>query len=582
MDKKYEIKTYSNGTKSEILSDLETMKKNVEIDNNKNNKTDSEQNVFLGTTFQPKSFLSKQNNNISFFQSTSNSTNRSSKNNKYFSLSIDNKNSTNQNSTAMTSTQSFGEEKFSYNFTSLKGKIKENENKDDNKNAERINIEELNSKIKKPKRTIKSYQKQYNIQKGDNFNMLSYRPMECNSDNNMNLNKGKTKTNQIYKKQEVDEICYPSKKTYSPQTTIQKENGKKKYQTHSLKYQSFFGSFNGYKNSRVTKSTSKMKINQLNEFNIDKLIEIGDKYANLKKPVLPLGKIMNNNIMYHNKVKYNNKIPNSKIYSKYSYDAQPISDFSKYTKKSTDKYLLERKENNINYINEKKRVTKKRISKKSFKNTKTVSSVNTENKEDIPVNSIMRNIDFNTEVDNNDNNINLNQVKKHHSKKYTKDTQTLNEFYQNIVGQNNQPNPKPYKRKTYIILNKKHNETSFQNKIEDNNLINKTKIGKQINNNNILTDSKILTEEEKNYKNKILYKINNMKNKEILINENTNNNYKINNRMSSKIYYKDTNPKTYYGYDERHNLENTIDNNAFYESKHSKKKLRNLANDKVK
>ena len=582
MDKKYEIKTYSNGTKSEILSDLETMKKNVEIDNNKNNKTDSEQNVFLGTTFQPKSFLSKQNNNISFFQSTSNSTNRSSKNNKYFSPSIDNKNSTNQNSTAMTSTQSFGEEKFSYNFTSLKGKIKENENKDDNKNAERINIEELNSKIKKPKRTIKSYQKQYNIQKGDNFNMLSYRPMECNSDNNMNLNKGKTKTNQIYKKQEVDEICYPSKKTYSPQTTIQKENGKKKYQTHSLKYQSFFGSFNGYKNSRVTKSTSKMKINQLNEFNIDKLIEIGDKYANLKKPVLPLGKIMNNNIMYHNKVKYNNKIPNSKIYSKYSYDAQPISDFSKYTKKSTDKYLLERKENNINYINEKKRVTKKRISKKSFKNTKTVSSVNTENKEDIPVNSIMRNIDFNTEVDNNDNNINLNQVKKHHSKKYTKDTQTLNEFYQNIVGQNNQPNPKPYKRKTYIILNKKHNETSFQNKIEDNNLINKTKIGKQINNNNILTDSKILTEEEKNYKNKILYKINNIKNKEILINENTNNNYKINNRMSSKIYYKDTNPKTYYGYDERHNLENTIDNNAFYESKHSKKKLRNLANDKVK
>ena len=581
MDKKYEINTYSNGTKSEI-SDLETMKKNVEVDNNKNNKTDSEQNVFLGTTFQPKSFLSKQNNNISFFQSTSNSTNRSSKNNKYFSPSIDNKNSTNQNSTAMTSTQSFGEEKFSYNFISLKGKIKENENKDDNKNAERINIEELNSKIKKPKRTIKSYQKQYNIQKGDNFNMLSYRPMECNSDNNMNLNKGKTKTNQIYKKQEVDEICYPSKKTYSTQTTIQKENGKKKYQTHSLKYQSFFGSFNGYKNSRVTKSTSKMKINQLNEFNIDKLIEIGDKYANLKKPVLPLGKIMNNNIMYHNKVKYNNKIPNSKIYSKYSYDAQPISDFSKYTKKSTDKYLLERKENNINYINEKKRVTKKRISKKSFKNTKTVSSVNTENKEDIPVNSIMRNIDFNTEVDNNDNNINLNQVKKHHSKKYTKDTQTLNEFYQNIVGQNNQPNPKPYKRKTYIILNKKHNETSFQNKIEDNNLINKTKIGKQINNNNILTDSKILTEEEKNYKNKILYKINNMKNKEILINENTNNNYKINNRMSSKIYYKDTNPKTYYGYDERHNLENTIDNNAFYESKHSKKKLRNLANDKVK
>ena len=158
MDKKYEFNTYSNGNKTEI-SDLETMKKNVVIDDNKNNKTDSEQNAFLGTTFQPKSFLSKQNNNISFFQSTSNSTNRASKKSKYFSPSIDNKNSITKSSTAITSTQSFREEKFSYNFTSLKGKSKENENKDDNKNAGRINIDELNSKIKKPKRTIKSYQK---------------------------------------------------------------------------------------------------------------------------------------------------------------------------------------------------------------------------------------------------------------------------------------------------------------------------------------------------------------------------------------------------------------------------------------
>ena len=578
MDKKYENNTYSNGIKSEI-SDMGIGNEMIEVDGNKNNKTDSEKKVFLGTTFQPKCFLSKQNNNISFFQSTSKSTYRASKKNKCFSPSIDNKNIINESSTVITSTQSFGEEKFSYNFTSLKGKnTNENDYKNDNKNNERINIDELNSKIKKPKRTIKSYQKQYNIQKGDNFNMLSYRPMEYNSDN-MNLNKGRTKTNQIYKKQEVDEICYPSKKTYSPQTTIQKEDGKKKYQTHSLKYQSFFGSFNGYKNSRVTKSTSKLKINQLNEFNIDKLIEIGDKYANLKKPVLPLGKIMNNNIMYHNRVNYNNKIPNSKIYSKYSYDSQPISDLSKYTKKSKDKNLLERNQNNNNFINEKKRVTKKRISKKSFKNTKIVY---TENQEDIQINSIMRNIDFNTEVDNNDN-INLGKIKKRHSKKNTKDTQTLTEYYKNIIGQNNQQSSKPYKKKTYIILSRKHNETSFQDKNEETNLINNARKGIPTNTNkNILTESKLLNEEEKNYKNKILYKINNMKNKEILINENENKNYNLNNRISSKIYYKDIHPKTYYGYDERHNLENTIDNNAFYESKHIKKKIRNLANNKVK
>ena len=167
------------------------------------------------------------------------------------------------------------------------------------------------------KRTIKSYKKQFNIQKGDNFNVLSYK--EYDSDINLNLSKKRPKMIQMYKKQEVDDIFYPSKRTHSPPLSPPNEEIKNKYQTHTLKYQSFFGSFNGTKNSRVTKSTSKLKINQLNDFNIDKLIEIGDKYANFKKAVLPLGKIMNNNIMYNNKAKkYKNKIPiNSKIFNKF-------------------------------------------------------------------------------------------------------------------------------------------------------------------------------------------------------------------------------------------------------------------------
>ena len=39
--------------------------------------------------------------------------------------------------------------------------------------------------------------------------------------------------------------------------------------------------------------------------------------------------------------------------------------------------------------------------------------------------------------------------------------------------------------------------------------------------------------------------------------------------------------KNYYGYDERHNLEDTINNHAYFESVHSKKKLSNRSFDKI-
>ena len=301
MNNKYEIKTYTNGIQSEI-SDIEIDKKKLESNKNTNSKTDTEQKNFLKTTFQPKCIFTKQNNNISFYQSNAKNSYRTSKHYKNLSPFTSNKDST-QNNTAIVSNQSLGEEKFSCNFMALRKPNNKNINIEENQNTQRVNINELNAKYKKPKRTIKSYKKQFNVEKSDNFNMLSYRPMEYDSDNN--YIKKKYKINQLFKKQGVDEIFYPSKKTHTPHP----QNGeiKERYQTHTLKYQSFFGSFNGIKNTRVAKSTSKIKINQLNDFNIEKLIEIGDKYANLRKPVLPLGKIMNNNIMY-----YNSRIKNAK------------------------------------------------------------------------------------------------------------------------------------------------------------------------------------------------------------------------------------------------------------------------------
>ena len=106
---------------------------------------------------------------------------------------------------------------------------------------------------------------------------------------------------------------------------------------------------------------------------------------------------------------------------------------------------------------------------------------------------------------------------------------------------------------------------------------------------NDLGEKKLLTDDEGNYRNnnnnniqmkidKINKMNNNVQNKEIIINENKK--YK-NNKILSNMYYKENKPKNYYGYDERHNLEDTINNHAYYESVHSKKKINNCSFEKV-
>ena len=570
MYKKFEIKTYSKNIENE-LSDVEIEKKNSAKDDNIINKTDKEQKYLLETNFQPKSIFTKQNNNISFFQSNSNNNFKTSKN-KNLNPSNNNKNIVSQSTTAVPSKQYFGEEKLSCDCSSLKRKSSNQSSKKTNsKENQRINIDELNTKYKKPKRTIKSYKKQFNIQKSDNFNMLSYRPIEYDSDINLNLNKDRPKIIQMYKKQEVDEIFFPSKRTHSPQSSNQKEEVPNKYQTHTLKYQSFFGSFNCTKNSRFAKSTSKLKINQLNDFNIDKLIEIGDKYANLKKPVLPLGKIMNNNIIYNNKIKhYKNKIPiNSKMYNNYNCETQVFKDNLQYSQKVV----------NQNMDDNKKRVTKKIISKTNLGSIRNSKNTTDDNKDENQIkNNIKKNLNFNDESENK-NNKKIITLKKRHSKNNSREILNQNKYEQNYETQNIQEisQNKTLKKNSNLNLSQKHNgNNNDNNKITKYN-INNTRNEKQ-NNKNILSEPKLLTDDENNMRNKVINRKKLLPNKEILITENKN--YNKNNKLSSNIYFKE-NPKNYYGYDERHNLEDTIDNHAYFESVHSKKKVSNLAVDKV-
>ena len=588
MIKKYENRTYTDNIQNEI-SDLEIQKKNSENIIKKENKQDSLKNHFLETTFQPKCIFTKENNNISFYQSNSRNSYRSTTYKNKKMTPVNTKNSTNKSNKVSSLAQSLEEEAFSYNFNAIKRKNSNVVNKkNENFNTDRININQLSTKLKKPRKTIKSCKKENSIQNTENLNMIpNNRLAVYDSDINLNLKKPRSKINQMYKKQDVEEIYFPSKKTHSPPSSIQNEEIVNKYQTHTLKYQSFFGSFNGLKNSRVTKSSSRLRVNQLNDFNIDKLIEIGDKYVNLKKPVLPLGRIMNNNILYYNKnrIKHiKNKIPiNSKIFNnKYSYDVQVIPNFFKFNKKDINKDSEEKDENKTDIKKDNKRVIKKIIYKNNLKNNK---NNNNENKiQNQPNSVIMKNLDF-FDPENNEN-LKISKI----SRKFSKNDTNQPNFEKNTDKNNNEiqnnykiaQNEKLKKKLVISNFGQKRNSINIDdnnnNKKEKSYIIMNRRNEKQTNK-NILYEAKLLTDDESNYRNKKVKNKGTTQNKEILVTEGEK--YIKNNKYSNNFYYNETKNKNYYGYDERHNLEDTIDTHAYYESVHSRKKPVDLVIDKI-
>ena len=192
-----------------------------------------------------------------------------------------------------------------YNSNKSKNKIINNKNEFNNKNK-RINLNNYfnSTKVQLPHRTLKKYQNQFlDVENIDNFKVLSYRPEDYQT--NYNKENGKSKLIQIFKKQETSELYFPSKRAKSPPSpkyTLSNSGNKKEidlennflsfYQTPTLKFQSFFGSFIGprsNKNMTQSKSTSKSRINQLQDFNIEKLKEIGDNSDNKWKKILAFG-----------------------------------------------------------------------------------------------------------------------------------------------------------------------------------------------------------------------------------------------------------------------------------------------------
>jgi hypothetical protein len=572
MFRNFENKTYSQEIQSEI-SDVEKDSKQIRI--NMNNNTDIEQDKLFKKKFQPKCIFTKQKNNISFFQSNSKSSYRALKKIKDLSPDFNNKNSTTFKNPPITRFQIYGQEKFSYNNTTTDknstNKSKENNN---NSNNERLNLNEyLLQKFKRPKREIKSYKNEFNVEKSDNFNVLSYRQVNYESDINKNKNKDKMQKTPVYKKQKFEEIIFPSKRNHSRQLNqIETENNQE------IKYKSFFGLFNSSKNSRSSKSTSKIKTNQLNDFNIDKLIEIGDRYAS-NNPVLPLGKIMNNNILFKNKNNKNNiPISYKSYYNNYfsikNKEVKGENNFANHTLKNKKIDLEELRENCIDLVKEKKRVTKKLISKNSLKSTKTID----DNKEPEQINNdniVKKNLNFNIEYDKKDKKSADIKMKKRRIKKMSFNSTTQQNLI-NTVNYNDQMKTfqeiLPIKTKKRTILNLKIDEKENI----DNNRLEIASYRNDKRKKHDLVRRKLLTDDQDNYRNNTLQikvnkknMLNNTQNREIILNNNKK--YKI----ISNFYYQDNRPKNYYGYDERHILENSINNHVYYESVHSKKKSSN-------
>ena len=616
---KYEIKSYQNyyemkdsDSDSEKIESTLTSKKNTYINSKK----------YSDNIFQPEFIFSNETNNTSFYKSDPKSKYRKLNNHNVSQNILDPDFNYNIWKKKSSGPQlNYVEEKFSYNY---KNENKDKENKEEELN-QNINKEDcfnqemyIDNKLNEndnqtPKRTIKSIQNQFNIEKNVNFKVLSYRPEDYEfEDKNI---EGYPKYNQIFKKQDAGELFFPSKRALSPPSSSRFLTSKNQQQLHSyqkptLKSQSFFGSFinsNNLKNINQNKSTLKMKKNNLEDFNIDKLIEIGDSYENNKMiNIMSFGKKLKN---------IKNKLRNKK---------RIISKNKSKENKSIVKNVYKEKpkqENNIpNDIND-----------KQFESKKLVYHGQIKRKRNIIKNSKTFNNIQNNEVNKNENKENPNNNMEHNNSNegkgiivnnnFTKNKRrTLNSNHkpaeiidnknnENIIYQEITPKKSNQKRKINLSLNNNNiNNNNINNNINKNNYA-----SNRVNNNYNSNDNKfnsnynvlnsvsipkgelnknfLLTEDEMNYKknNNIIEKSKPSLKKGLsnvgenyakkwsknINNNNSNSNNTNNNNVNQipkKNYDKNIKAKRYYGYDDRNNLEGTINNHSYFESVYTKKK----------
>ena len=508
-----------------------------------------------------------------------------------------------------------------------------------------------------PSRTLKKYKAQYlDVEKSDNFKVLSYRPEDYETD--INKPKKNSKIIQVFKKQEASELFFPSKRARSPPSppTSAKNSTKKLekkidnnkfqsfYQAPTLKFQSFFGSFmqtKKAKNLNQAKSTSKSRVNQLHDFNIEKLIEIGDNKSNKFGNILSFGKkikslknrhkikkklIEKENMKYKARTEINTNDETQTPIQRIQIDSKDYN-LMRRANNNTNKKLvchvqIKRKRNIIN--NQNLNTNPNKIEQ----NNKIDNNINKQYKHNQSLNknnTVSKSRRVNTSNNNTDENIARKKITKSNPK-----IQGSNFFYQS---QNNKVNTTPINstrhstnRNNNNIINKispiktvqnnkinidinkinkndnnneinnnttnQNNNSKFHysirnfNNVENNlpknnyknySLINKdNKIKKELSKQNMLTEIKELEYNESNDNDLIEDNKTsiNLKKGAITDEEKLKKTQRINNigiKDMKKSYQKEFKNKKYYGYDDRHNLEGTINNHTTYVSKYTKK-----------
>ena len=509
-----------------------------------------------------------------------------------------------------------------------------------------------------PSRTLKKYKAQYlDVEKSDNFKVLSYRPEDYETD--IYKPKKNSKIIQVFKKQEASELFFPSKRARSPPSSpTSAKNSTKKlekkidnnkfqsfYQAPTLKFQSFFGSFmqpKKAKNLNQAKSTSKSRVNQLHDFNIEKLIEIGDNKSNKFGNILSFGKkikslknrhkikkklIEKENMKYKARTEINTNEETQTPIQRIQIDSKDYNLMRRANNNANKKLVchvqIKRKRNIIN--NQNLNTNPNKIEQ----NSKIDNNINKQYKHNQSLNknnTVIKSRRVNTSNNNTDENIARKKITKSNPK-----IQGSNFFYQS---QNNKVNTTPINSTRYStnrnnnnIINKispiktvqnnkinidinKINKNDNNNEIINNNttnqnnnskfhysirnfnnvennlpknnyknysLINKdNKIKKELSKQNMLTEIKELEYNESNDNDLIEDNKTsiNLKKGTITDEEKLKKTQRINNtgiKDMKKSYQKEFKNKKYYGYDDRHNLEGTINNHTTYVSKYTKK-----------
>ena len=270
---------------------------------------------YLGNSFQPESIYKMENDNISGYQLDLKSSCRDSifHDSKYNMTERGHRYNNYKKSGSLLPQENM--EEMDSCYSSSRGIIDKylNNNKINSLNK-KINKDKLLNQTDEQiqKRRIKSIQSKFNVQKRDNFNVLSYRPEEDET----NLIKLNGKIIQIFKKQDVGELFIPSNRIQTPlsstHSSVKKEGKLLSCQNPALKFQSFFGTFVKPKHNKITKQAKSLSKIKLEDYNIDKLIEIGDNYENKLSPILCFGKKLKT-IKNKMKLKNNKYSTNSKI-----------------------------------------------------------------------------------------------------------------------------------------------------------------------------------------------------------------------------------------------------------------------------